>query len=892
MTSPLGPLLGAWRLPLRIARRDALRHRGRSILVLAMIALPVLAVTAADVLMQTSDVSGVESIDRRMGASEALVSVQEGQGRVEQAPDPDDISGSYGDEGAGAVMPTADQVAEVLDGARLVEMRLGETDVRTDKGAVSAELREVDLADPVTRGLFDLTSGRWPEEPGEVVVNQVLVDKGYDIGETLDRPGAGQVDPVVVGTAESTTTRTYPVAAGPLGAFGLDAEHSRQWLVDGAPVSWSQVRELNGLGALVASRAVIEDPPPASEWPDMVRYGSGVDDATVAILVLVVVMALIEVVLLAGPAFAVGARKQQRSLALISATGGTPAQSRRVVIGSAIVLGSVAAVLGVGIGIGLARALVPLVQSKSGEYLGPFDVPWLHLAGVAGFGMLSAFLAAVVPAYLASRQDVVAVLAGRRGDRAPSYKSPLLGLVLLGAGIAGSVAGATGGGEIIIAASAIPAVLGMILLIPLVLAAIGRAGGRLPLVLRYAVRDAARHRTRTVPAVAAVAATVAGVVALGVGLTSDEAENRGTYTPSVADGVGVLVAYNSDPDWEAFEAAVEREAPGTDLVEQRGLRETSDDDGYSYTEIKVPGVPYLLESSGSSLGASVLVSDDQLPPGLVGVAAADAARAETALRSGGMVAFTSAGVEVDAETARVVTESYDGAGERTSRAAADLPAEFVALEKAWGGPSAVLSSAAAEQLGVPPAVVSLIVGKDQLSRDQEDAINEVIGGLDANASLQVERGYRADDETVIAQLILVGLGGLLMLGGTLTATFLALSDARPDLATLSAVGASPRTRRGVAAAYAVVVGFVGAVLGAAVGFIPGIAVTYPLTSTPGDYCVIEGSGSCVASGQSVGPFLDIPWLMILGLVVALPLLTAAVVGAFARSRLPLVARLD
>ena len=82
---------------------------------------------------------------------------------------------------------------------------------------------------------------------------------------------------------------------------------------------------------------------------------------------------------------------------------------------------------------------------------------------------------------------------------------------------------------------------------------------------------------------------------------------------------------------------------------------------------------------------------------------------------------------------------------------------------------------------------------------------------------------------MIAQLILVGLGGLLMLGGTLTATFLALSDARPDLATLSAVGASPRTRRGVAAAYAVVVGFVGALLGAAVGFIPGIAITYPLT---------------------------------------------------------------
>ena len=61
--------LSAWRLPLRLARRDALRHRGRSLLVLVMIALPVLAVTAADVLIQTQDVSGPESVDRRMGTA-------------------------------------------------------------------------------------------------------------------------------------------------------------------------------------------------------------------------------------------------------------------------------------------------------------------------------------------------------------------------------------------------------------------------------------------------------------------------------------------------------------------------------------------------------------------------------------------------------------------------------------------------------------------------------------------------------------------------------------------------------------------------------------------------------------------------------------------------------
>jgi putative ABC transport system permease protein len=67
-------------------------------------------------------------------------------------------------------------------------------------------------------------------------------------------------------------------------------------------------------------------------------------------------------------------------------------------------------------------------------------------------------------------------------------------------------------------------------------------------------------------------------------------------------------------------------------------------------------------------------------------------------------------------------------------------------------------------------------------------------------------------------LLILGLAGaVLMVGGTLTATFLALSDARPDLATLAAVGAPPLVRRRVGAAYAGFVGLVGAALGVLVG---------------------------------------------------------------------------
>ena len=71
----------------------------------------------------------------------------------------------------------------------------------------------------------------------------------------------------------------------------------------------------------MASRAVIYDPPPV---PPEVRQDVTRTDTTIAVLGLIAVMALIEVVLLAGPAFAVSAREQQRSLALMAATGGTP----------------------------------------------------------------------------------------------------------------------------------------------------------------------------------------------------------------------------------------------------------------------------------------------------------------------------------------------------------------------------------------------------------------------------------------------------------------------------------------------------------------------------------------------------------------------------------------
>src|SRR6478609_684875 len=147
----------------------------------------------------------------------------------------------------------------------------------------------------------------------------------------------------------------------------------------------------------------------------------------------------------------------------------------------------------------------------------------------------------------------------------------------------------------------------MILLAPVVVVGVARLAGRMPLSPRYAARDAARHRTRTVPAVAAVAATVAGVVALGIGVTSNEAGNRGAYRPELPHGMGSVTAYvDEDPvPWTPLRRAVERELPDASLTEVRGVLENASVDGTSfYLNIGTADSDRLLESYGGSWGAS------------------------------------------------------------------------------------------------------------------------------------------------------------------------------------------------------------------------------------------------------------------------------------------------
>ncbi|TIC82872.1 ABC transporter permease [Nocardioides sp. GY 10127] len=875
-----------WRLALRLGRRDAWRHRGRSLLVLVMVALPVAAVTLADTVFATQDVSGGEALERRLGTADALVTLEASATRAWQLPDPDDGSWTSSRRRMDAAsMEDALAVlgpAASLGGTRpSTELEDGTLRVRTDDGLVYVWSTSADWSDHLTDGLATLEAGRLPATAQEAAISPGLAEAhGFAVGDTLAMRDGSTV--TVVGLAEPSTQ----TAAGETLLLGpgaaLPTYGTRSYLVGGGPVSWKDVLALNRIGVTAASRAVLVDPPSDSQLPPGVQRGqSGVSGSTLTVIVLVVVMVLLEVVLLAGPAFAVGARRQARTLALLAVAGGTPRQARRVVLGTAVVLGSVAAVGGALIGVLLTAAALPVLQLFSSQRFGPFQVEPLHLLPVALFGLLSAVLAAVVPAWSASRASTVAVLGGRRGDVRTGRRAPLVGALLLAAGVGAAALGASrgsDGGEVPIAFCAVLTVLGMVLLVPLVVGLVARGARRLPLPLRFAVRDAARHRTRTAPAVAAVAATVAGVVTLGIAVTSDEAENRAGYAPQLAIGAMAVRGSSASTDWDALAAAVSDAAPDASVV--RVLGPVGSFRGTTDLDVRMPGTGRVLSGYSSVFGGIVVA--DQVPAGLLELDDATLADADAALAEGGLLALTDAGVVPTADAARLTARSF-ARDDRGVLGRTTVPAAWSTFTGDYAPAQGVLSPEAAAALGLRTTTVGLLVTGD-LAADA-DRVEEVVGGVDADATVVYEQGYRMPRETVIVQLVLAALGAVLMLGGTLTATFLALSDARPDLATLSAVGAAPRTRRAVAAGYALMIGLVGAVLGAVVGLVPGWAITFPLTS-PSSYQLYG------QAAEEPSHYFEVPWLLLGGVVLGLPLLVAGVVWLSARSRLPLVARLE
>ncbi|MCI4064815.1 hypothetical protein MRQ36_20490 [Micromonospora sp. R77] len=407
----LAGTVGSWRTALRIARRETRRARGRTALVLALIMLPVLALTFTAVTFDMSELSRAERMDRRLGAADVELRWV-ARNAITQTAWGEDWWGERTEVVPPARPATAAEVTALLPaGSRVTPVRWWMPfEVRLDGRLVGFEALALDLTDPLARPLARLRAGRPPTGPGEIAMSPPALRRlGVRVGDRVTTADGARTY-TVVGVVEfpdnlgevvalPSTTPTGPGQAVP------------SWLVDlpGRP-DGTFVYRLNARGVVVTART------PAPGRDDMGTGATALPDpAEAGNAVLVGGLGLLEVVLLVGPAFAVGVRRRRRDLALVAVAGGDHVHLRRVVLADGVVLGAGGAVLGLLLGVAAAFAGRPLVeQYVTHARLGGYRVFPAALAAIATVAVLAGVLAALAPAWSAARQDPVAGLAGRR----------------------------------------------------------------------------------------------------------------------------------------------------------------------------------------------------------------------------------------------------------------------------------------------------------------------------------------------------------------------------------------------------------------------------------------------------------------------------------------------
>jgi len=920
--------ISSWRTALRVARREAARAKGRSALVVAMIGLPVLCLAFAAVSYDMFHLSPAENADRAMGTADARI-YWDSRNQIEQSPQGDNWGSSAVPIGDGKQAPppppsTSDLVAALPQGTTVLPVRKGVVEVRTAAGRGRLNAVSVDATSPLTKGYVSILEGRAPSAPNEVALSKQAIDRlGANVGGTVHN-GDGSRSYTVVGLVEfpsmlEQTLLFAPITGRPPTEFSFDDE---SWIVDTpTPVTWSQVKQYNQQGMRIVSRAVLLNPPPASEVP---TPASVVRVQDFAAGTLIAGLGLLEIVLLAGPAFAVSARRRQRQIALVAANGGTPAHVRRIVLADGVVLGLVAAGAGIALGIASAFAARPYIEELVAHYRGgAYRVFPLALLAITALAVVTGVIAALVPAFITARQNVVASLAGRRGVTRSKKRWLILGLVMTAIGTAVVAYGTMQVRTEIMLVGLIIGELGLVLCTPAMVGLISRIGRVLPVAPRIALRDAARNRAAAAPAISAVMAAVAGSVALGLYLESDRAQNASSMYLQVP--VGYASVYMGDkggngsgpqPTKADFDRVARATLPVADTkIISAGVCGDGSSlkmDGQSSHQC-MPTVlmdpaqvcPYQdrVRTGGQLTGAdaraaradkrcdnsfggggmySVTVDDGDGLAAMSGGSEAELAAARAVLRAGGMVVTDPRYIVNGQATLAVIAFDWD------SNSSVSLnPEDHLADAKKYtfpayllhtpvNGVGSIVSPAAAQTAGLRSEPRNLIVATTRYpTQDEQDRFHQQISDLGQYGYVQPPEYYRGRVEL----WVVMGASALITLGAAGIGTGLAAADGRADLSTLASVGASPRMRRGLSLSQSGVIAGLGSVLGAVAGLGAATAVLIALNERWAD----------VWPGPNPMP-LAVPWLSLGAALLVVPALAMLGAGVLTRSRLPIERR--
>lgn len=366
--------------------------------------------------------------------------------------------------------------------------------------AVPGSVKRLDVRAQQPGGAFGgpllaLRSGRYPTAAGEAALTPGAADLlGAHLG---DRIRLGRGTRRVVGLVENPSVLDDDFALVPAGE--RTASDSLQLLFDPPPPG-APHRGVGGLAIAIRG-----------------------DNGPVAVLVLIAVtLALSLVGLIAAAGFVVVANRRQRQLGMLAAIGAPERHLRLVMLTNGALAGGIAAVAGTVLGSAAWVAAAPTVEQVANHRIDRLDLPWPLVAACAGLAVAMAMAAAWWPARAVSRLPVMAALAGRPSPPTPVHRSIAGAAVLLAAGMVAITIAVPRGDRArpwLLVAGMAAVVVGAVLAAPVAIRAVAALARRLPLAPRVALRDLARHQARASAALAAMTLGLAIAVAI-LGLAS------------------------------------------------------------------------------------------------------------------------------------------------------------------------------------------------------------------------------------------------------------------------------------------------------------------------------------------------------------------------------------
>ena len=527
--------LRAWRPMLRFARRDARRHLARTILASLLVAVPIAGLVGF-VGFSNSDAPSSERALAAIpdGVQATLTATALPRGRAPFPQLPEGAPGPWMDDPETLAAGAEELAAHLPAGSRLLEHWLspelivstelglapGEPPAAADEVAVSSALAErlgLTLGDDV--GFLAAPDTGWRSSEGNTAAAMQDSQRGYRV--------SGIVDEGRLRAWAPAGWLSRLVAENPGGIQG-------HWLVVGdAPVTWDQAKALNPLQAFAVSRHVLTHYPSADELYPVAVDVDAVVEAAVGIAIAGMLGAFL-VFFLVTPAFAVSGEQLRRSLGLASAAGAAPRDLRRAVLAQGLVIGTVGGIAGAVLGFAAAVGLTAWVEAATPSESGMTErysvsgllahFPWWVLPVGVLLALGLGTVAALPPARTAARLAPVDALRDRRAPRPARGRAGRL------------------------------------------IAWLGHRGRQSPPAVRLALRDAADHPSRTVPAALGVIFAIAAASFATVQTASmiQDSRDRGSVTVNGTVALGAQVPVSADFDrllLEGTVAAVAEEFP-------------------------------------------------------------------------------------------------------------------------------------------------------------------------------------------------------------------------------------------------------------------------------------------------------------------------------------------